>query len=138
MVIVSSVGCWLALWTKKIPVFSVLAFKNHEILNQMHMFIFNLQDSILFSIFIFGLNQRPDQYKMKILVFSTQYDFQILKCQYQYSIWGILNKYQYQYAQKTEVSVFSISILSGKKCEKQANQANVKNGGELKFLLNRQ
>ena len=30
--------------------------------------------------------QRPDQYKMKILVFSIQYDFQILKYQYQYSI----------------------------------------------------
>ena len=28
--------------------------------------------------------KRPDQYKMKILVFSIQYDFQILK--YQYSI----------------------------------------------------
>jgi hypothetical protein len=53
---------------------------------------------------------------MKILVFSIQYDFQILKYQYQYSIWRILNKYQY--AKKTEVSVFSISILSGKKCEK--------------------
>ena len=62
--------------------------------------------------------QRLDQYKMKILVFSIQYDFQILKYQYQYSIWRILNKYQYQYAKKTEVSVFSISILSGKKCEK--------------------
>ena len=49
--------------------------------------------------------QRPDQYKMKILVFSIQYDFQILK-------------YQYQYVKKTEVSVFSISILSGKTCEK--------------------
>ena len=30
--------------------------------------------------------QRPDQYKMKILVLSIQYDFQILKYQYQYSI----------------------------------------------------
>ena len=69
------------------------------------------------------LNQRPDQYKMKILVFSIQYDFQILKYQYQYSIWKILNKYQYQYAEKTEVSVFSISILSGKKGEnKQTKQ----------------
>ena len=29
-------------------------------------------------------NQRPDQYKMIILVFSIQYDFQILKYQYQY------------------------------------------------------
>ena len=63
------------------------------------------------------LKQRPDQYKMKILVFSIQYDFQILKYQYQYSIWRILNKYQYQYAEKTEVSVFSISILSGKNKE---------------------
>ena len=59
-------------------------------------------------------NQRPDQYKIKILVFSIQYDFQILKYQYQYSIWRILTKYQYQYAEKTEVSVFSISILSEK------------------------
>ena len=33
-----------------------------------------------------AINQRPDQYKMKILVFSIQYDFQILKYQYQYSI----------------------------------------------------
>ena len=32
------------------------------------------------------MKQRPDQYKMKILVFSIQYDFQILKYQYQYSI----------------------------------------------------
>ena len=32
------------------------------------------------------LNQRLDQYKMKILVFSIQYDFQMLKYQYQYSI----------------------------------------------------
>ena len=64
------------------------------------------------------LYQRPDQYKMKILVLSIQYDFQVLKYQYRYSIWRILNKYQYQYAKKTEVSVFSISILSGKKCEK--------------------
>ena len=55
-------------------------------------------------------NQRPDQYKMKILVFSIQYDFQILKYQYQYSIWRILNKTQYQYAEKTEVSVFSILL----------------------------
>ena len=70
------------------------------------------------SIFLPIQIQRPDQYKMKILVFSIQYDFQILKYQYQYSIWRILNKYQYQYAKKTEVSVFSISILSGKKCEK--------------------
>ena len=62
--------------------------------------------------------QRPDQYKMKLLVFSIQYDFQILKYQYQYSIWRVLNKYQYQYDKKTEVSVFSISILSGKKHEK--------------------
>ena len=45
----------------------------------------------------YGSFQRPDQYKMKILVFSIQYDFQILK--YQYSIWRILNKYQY--AEKT-------------------------------------
>ena len=67
--------------------------------------------------------QRPDQYKMKILVFSIQYDFQILKYQYQYSICRILNNYQYQYAKKTEVSVFSISILSGKKGEnKQTKQ----------------
>ena len=42
---------------------------------------------------------------MKILVFSIQYNFQILKYQYQYSIWKILHKYQYQYAEKTEVSV---------------------------------
>ena len=75
------------------------------------------------STFLYTLNQRPDQYKMKILVFSIQYDFQILKYQYQYSIWRILNKYQYQYAKKTEVSVFSISILSGKKKEnKQTKQ----------------
>ena len=38
---------------------------------------------------------------------------------------------------KTEVSVFSISILSEKKREKQANQADLKNCGELKFLMNR-
>jgi hypothetical protein len=55
---------------------------------------------------------------MKILVFSIQYDFLIPKYQYQYSITKILNKYQNQSAQKTEVSVFSISILSGKKSEK--------------------
>jgi len=71
-----------------------------------------------------SIYQRPDQYKMKILVFSIQYDFQILKYQYQYSIWRILNKYQYQYAKKTEVSVFSISILSGKKCEKTSKPSN--------------
>ena len=29
---------------------------------------------------------------------SIQYDFQILKYQYQYSTWRILTKYQYQYA----------------------------------------
>ena len=81
-----------------------------------------------------GLNQRPDQYKMKILVFSIQYDFQILKYQYQYSIWRILNKYQYQYAKKTEVSVFSISILSGKKCEKNSKPSKCE---KLRFLLNR-
>ena len=46
---------------------------------------------------------------MKILVFSIQYDFQILKYQYQYSIWKILK--QYQYLKNTEVSVFSISIF---------------------------
>ena len=67
------------------------------------------------------LMQRPDQYKMKKLVLSIQYDFQILK--YQYSIKRILNKYQYQYARKNEVSVFSISILSGKKHEKASKQA---------------
>ena len=39
------------------------------------------------SLKVFTLKlQRPDQYKMKILVFSIQYDFQILKYQYQYSI----------------------------------------------------
>ena len=60
--------------------------------------------------------QRPDQHKMKILVFNIQYDFQILKYQlYQYSIWRILNKYQYQCAEKTKVSLFSTSILSGPK-----------------------
>ena len=67
--------------------------------------------------------QRPDQYKIKLLVFSIQYDFHILKYQYQYSIWRILNKYQYQYAKKTEVSVFSISILSGKKHEKTSKSS---------------
>ena len=74
--------------------------------------------SVFFHSYSVSPGVRPDQYKMKILVFSIQYDFQILKYQYQYSIWRILNKYQYQYAKKTEVSVFSISILSGKKCEK--------------------
>ena len=39
------------------------------------------------------LYQRPDQYKMKILVLSIQYDFQVLKYQYRYSILRILNKY---------------------------------------------
>ena len=69
-----------------------------------------------FSRLVSCAKQRPDQYEMKILVFSIQYDFQILKYRYQYSIWRILNKYQY--AEKTEVSVFSISILSGRKYEK--------------------
>ena len=75
--------------------------------NMMHLCILNQHEYYLSTL------QRPDQYKMKILVFSIQYDFQILK--YQYSIWRILNKYQYQYAEKTEVSIFSISILSGPK-----------------------
>ena len=81
--------------------------------------------------------QRPDQYKMKILVFSIQYDFQILKYQYQYSIWRILKKYQYQYAKKTEVSVFYQYPFWKKSVKKKANQADLKNWGELKFLLNR-
>ena len=38
---------------------------------------------------------------MKILVFSIQYNFQILKYQFQYTIWTILNTYHYQYAEKS-------------------------------------
>ena len=76
--------------------------------------------------------QRPDQYKMKILVFSIQYDFQILK--YQYSIWRILNKYQY--AKKTEVSVsIQYQYAFRKKVKKQANQADLTNWCEIKFVL---
>ena len=40
-------------------------------------------------------DQRPDQYKTKIEVFSIQYDFSIPKYLYQYLIWRILNKYMY-------------------------------------------
>ena len=72
---------------------------------------------------------------MKILVFSIQYDFQILKYQYQYSIWRILNKYQYQYVKKTEVSVFSISILSVKLCKKASKTKQIwKIGVNLSFI----
>ena len=87
------------------------------------------------QIHMYYILQRPDQYKMKILVFSIQYDFQILKYQYQYSIWRILNKYQYQYAKKTEVSVFSISILSGKKCEKTSKPSKRKKMRKTKQIL---
>ena len=63
---------------------------------------------------------------------DTPYDFQILKYQYQYSIWRILHKYQYQYAKKTEVSVLSVSISLGKKSvKKQANEADLTNWGKL-------
>ena len=76
--------------------------------------------------YLLSLNQRPDQYKMKIHT-SIQYDFQILKYQFQYSIWRILNKYQYS---------VSVSFLE-KSMKKQANQADLKNWSKLKFLLNR-
>ena len=35
--------------------------------------------------------QGPDQYKMKILVFSIQHNFQILEDQYQYSLFNLKN-----------------------------------------------
>ena len=81
-----------------------------------HVVAKNLGTQHKFFFHVFVAETWPVQ--KKILVFSIQYDFQVLKYQYQYSIWKILNKYQYQYAKKTEVSVFSISILSGKKHEK--------------------
>ena len=81
------------------------------------------------------LNQRPDQYKMKILVFSIQYDFKILKYQYEYSIWRILNKYQYQYAKKLKYQ-YSVSVsFQEKSVKKWANQADLTNWGEIKFVL---
>ena len=46
----------------------------------------NLSSHVHYSNYVPSTNLRPDQYKMKILVFSIQYDFQILKYQYQYSI----------------------------------------------------
>ena len=54
-----------------------------------HDFLVSLMGHLFvdfFRVCDISLNQRPDQYKMKILVFSIQYDFQILKYQYQYSI----------------------------------------------------
>ena len=46
----------------------------------------NEKDEDLLEHHLAPFKQRPDQYKMKILVFSIQYDFLIQKYQYQYSI----------------------------------------------------
>ena len=100
-----------------------LAYGFTPAFNSMFLIEINLEWNSIstFLFFYFCLFQRPDQYKMKILVFSIQYDFQIPK--YQYSIWRILSKYQY--AEKNEVSVFSISILSGKKAWKNKQNKQI-------------
>ena len=48
---------------------------------QMFIYSYTIVEQTTYNVF----KQRPDQYKMKILVFSIQYDFRIMKYQYHYS-----------------------------------------------------
>ena len=104
-------------------------FFNHSILKWCPIF-----ESLPFNKFSNKNSRACIKKLVKTLVkfFRNLQFWQKTQLKYQYSIWRILNKYQY--GKKTEVSVFSISILSGKKCEKNNKPSKCE---KLRFLLNR-